>query len=203
MRTTPLSRARAVGVASALTVASLGVLSACSGGTPSATPKTTSTTSRPGTTTPAVAACSPSAVAASISFTKFGGTSSTLAGAVVFRNTSSSPCALHGVPRVQVVTTSGRPVPAYQEIGPANVVTAVLTPAAPAGTGTQAASSITFSSWTCATSSFSLTVRFPGWESSVPAAPNATSGTNSTTPCSPAAEKDQTVYMGSVAPVAG
>jgi len=150
-----------------------------------------------------VAACSPSSVSASISFTKFGGSSSSLAGAVLFDDTTGSPCALRGVPRVQVVVAGGQTIPTYQATGPADDVTAVLTPAPPSGTGARAAASITFSSWTCATSSFSLTVRFAGWTTSVPAAPNTTSGTNSTTPCSVATETGQTLYMGPVSPVAG
>ena len=122
---------------------------------------------------------------------------------MLFGDTTGSPCALHGVPRVQVVTTGGQSIPLYQATGPADDVTAVLTPAPPSGTGARAAASITFSSWTCETSSLSLTVRFPGWTTSVPAAPDASSGTNSTTPCSPAAETGQTLYMGPVTPVAG
>ncbi len=184
-------------------LASLGVLSACSGGTPSAAPGTTTTTGRPSSTTPAVAACAPSSVSASVSFTKFGGTSSSLAGAVLFADSTGSPCALHGVPRVQVVTTSGQTIPIYQATGPADDVTAVLTPAPPAGTGARAAASITFSSWTCETSSLSLNVRFPGWTTSVTAAPNATSGTNSTTPCSEATETGETLYVGPATAVAG
>jgi hypothetical protein len=177
-------------------LASLAVLAACGGGSPSATP-TTTTTARSTTTAPSAPACSPSSVSAAIDFTKFGGTSSTLAGAVVFSDTSSTPCALHGVPQVRVVLTDGQTIPIYQAPAPAPGSTAVLSPTAPA------ASSITFSSWTCDTSSFSLSVRFSGWASSVPAAPNATSGTNSTTPCSDTTEAGQTVYMGPVASVTG
>jgi hypothetical protein len=45
----------------------------------------------------------------------------------------------------------------------------------------------------------SLTVRFPGWTTSIPAAPTASSGNNSPTPCSATAETDEALYMGSVA----
>jgi hypothetical protein len=196
-----VSMAPSVRVFSVLVVASLTVLSACSGGTPKAAPAHVTTTGPSTTTVPAVAACAPSSVSATVSFTKFGGTSSALAGAVLFQNTSTAACALHGVPRVQVVTTGGVPIPIYQAMGPASTAPAVLNPASAGTTGTEAASSITFSSWLCDTNTFSLTIRFPGWTSSVTAAPNATSGTNSTTPCSPSNETGETLYMGPVASV--
>ena len=183
--------------ASFVGLATLACLAACGGGSPSATPTTTTTARQPTTTAPSAPACTPSSVSAAIDFTKFGGTSSTLAGAVVFSDTGGTPCALHGVPQVRVVLTDGQTIPIYQAPAPAPGGTAVLTPTAPA------ASSITFSSWTCDTTSFSLTVRFPGWTSSVPAAANATSGTNTTTPCSATTETGQTVYLGPVVSVTG
>jgi hypothetical protein len=195
-----MSTSPAVRPFSILVVGSLALLSACSGGSPQSSAHVT-TTRPPTPTTPVVAACAPSSVSATVSFTKFGGTSSALAGAVLFHNTSGTACALHGVPRVQVVTTGGVPIPIYQALGPATTATAVMDPAADGATGTEAASSITFSSWLCETSSLSLTVRFPGWASSVPAAPNATSGTNSTNPCSPSDETGETLYIGPVATV--
>lgn len=179
--------------------ASMGLLSSCSGGSPSATPTTTATTA----VAPRTTSCTASSVSASVDFTKFGGSSSTLAGAIVFRDTASAPCALSGVPRVQVVAADGQPIPTFQAPGPAPVVTAVLTPAAPGGTGALAGSSITFSSWTCATHTMSLSVRFPGWAGPVPAAPTAASGENSSNACSVATETDETIYIGPVAPVAG
>jgi hypothetical protein len=189
-----------------LGVACLAMLAACSGGSPSATPKTTSTTGRTRTTTPSVPACSPSTVTASIDFTKFGGTSSTLAGAVRFSNTSSASCSIRGVPQVQVFGAGGQAMSIFEVASTPSVVpTAVLTPTTGGG-GTQGASSITFSSWTCATDTMSLTVRFTGWASSIPASPDSTSGTNTSTPCIPSTETGQTVYMGpviSVAPIAG
>jgi hypothetical protein len=184
-----------------LGVVSLGLLSACSGGSPSATHKNNSSTTRPATTTPAAAACTPSSVSASIDFTKFGSSVSSLAGAVLFSDTSSRPCSLHGVPQVQVLTADGQSMAIYQVAGPADIVTANLTPAAPTGTGAEAAASITFSDWNCETKTFSLSVRFPGWKTSVPAASNATSGTNSTTPCTVTSETGQSVYLGPVASV--
>jgi hypothetical protein len=193
-----IRRAPSVRCFPALAVASLALLSACSGGKANPTLTHATTTGPTTTATPAVAACAPSAISATVSFTKFGGSSSALAGAVLFDNTSSAPCALHGVPAVQVVTTGGVPIPVYQATGPASTASAVLDPTSAGATGAEAASSITFSSWLCETNSFSLTVRFPGWASSVPAAPNATSGTNSTTPCSPSNETGETLYMGPV-----
>jgi hypothetical protein len=183
-------------------VASLGLLSACSGGSPSATAKT-STTTHPPTTAAAAPACAPASVSAAIDFTKFGGSSSSLGGAVLFTDSAATPCSLRGVPQVQVLTATGQSMAIYQVTGPADVVPVDLTPAAPTGTGTKAAASITFSDWSCETNTFSLSVRFPGWKTSVPAAANATSGTNSTTPCAVTSETGQSVYMGPVAPVSG
>jgi hypothetical protein len=179
-----------------LGLTALAVLAACGGGSPSAAP-TTTTTGRPTTTAPSAPACTPSSVSAALDFTKSGGTSSSLAGAVVFNDTSNTPCALHGVPQVRVILADGQTIPIYQAPAPAPGATAVLRPTTPA------AASITFSSWTCETSSFSLSVRFSRWTSSIPAAPDATSGTNSTTPCSDTTETGQTVYIGPVASVIG
>lgn len=189
-----------------LGVASLAVLAACSGGSPSATQGTTSTTGAPRPTTPSAPACPPSSVTASIDFTKFGGTSSSLAGAVRFSDSADAPCSLRGVPQVEVLGAGGQSMSIYEVAStPSIIPRAVLTPAAQGG-GTEAASSITFSSWTCATSTMSLTVRFPGWAGSIPATPDSTSGTNTSTPCIPSTETGQTVYMGpviTVPPVAG
>jgi hypothetical protein len=196
-RAWPLTRVMAVAG-----VASLGLLSACSGGSPSATAKS-STTTRPPTTVPSAAACSPASVGATIDFTKFGGSSSSLGGAVVFTDSAATPCSLRGVPQVQVLTATGQSMAIYQVAGPAAVVPVDLTPGTPTGAGTKAAASITFSDWTCETNTFSLSVRFPGWKTSVPAAANATSGTNSTNPCTVASETGQSVYLGPVAPVSG
>jgi hypothetical protein len=191
-----MSRAR---WAMVLAAVALGCLPACSGGSPSATSKTTSTTGRPTPTTPTVAACSPASVKAVVDFTKFGGTSSALAGAVLFSDVSTTSCALSGVPQVQVLGADGQTIPTYQVKGPAKVAPAVLTPSTATGGGAQAGASITFSSWLCATNTMSLTVRFPGWTTSIPAAPTASSGNNSPTPCSATAETDEALYMGSVA----
>ncbi len=203
----PGSGAATARVAAVLAAGSFVLLCGCSGGSSSPTDRTTPATTAPHTT-PTAALCSPSSVSASVEFTEFGGSSSALAGGVLFRDIGGAPCALQGVPEVQVLAPDGQLISTYQAPGPAHLVTAVLTPAAPAGTGAQAASSITFSSWGCAVGSFSLTVRFPGWASSVPAAASGstTSTTGPTTnvtgpPCAPAQEVDQTIYIGPVTPV--
>jgi hypothetical protein len=197
----PCSRTTAVRVASVLGLASLGLLSACSGG-PSASP-TTSTTSAPSARATA-AACAPSSVSASVEFTQFGGSDSSLAGGLLFSNTGSTPCSLRGVPKVEVVALDGQPISTYQASGPAKILTAVLTP----GSASTAASSITFSDWTCTVGSFTLTVAFPGWASSIPA--QAKGSTTSTTgptanttgpPCTQAQVTGQTIYIGPVTPV--
>jgi len=192
-----MSGLRAVAtVAAAVTAVSV-VLSACSGSTPSAhqnPPTTTSTTTAVST----AAACSPSSVSAAVDITKFAGTSTSEAGAVVFRDTGTAPCALHGVPQVQVVGSGGQPLSTYQAHGPAHVVTAVLTPAAPSGTGAEAAASVTFSSWYCPPGSFSLSVTFSGWPGPLSAASGPAGGT-----CTTSGESDQTLYVGPVTPVAG
>jgi hypothetical protein len=197
----PASTATTVRLASLLGAGSFVLLAACSGGSPSAGPATT-TAPTPATTVPTVAACAPSSVAASVDFTKFGGTSSSLAGAVVLRDTGTAACSLHGMPQVEVVAPDGQPISTYQAAGPDQVTTAVVTPAAPAGTGAEAASSITFSSWTCLVGSFSLTVRFAGWATSVPAASGSSTGTTPP-PCTQAQEVGQTIYISPVTAVTG
>jgi hypothetical protein len=198
----PRSRATAVRLGSVLGLASLGLLSACSGG-PAASPTTSTTTSAPKAKATAEA-CPPSSVSASVEFTQFGGSDSSLAGGLLFSNSGSTPCSLQGVPKVQVVALDGQPITTYQAPGPADVAAAVLPP----GSTSPAASSITFSDWTCTVGSFTLTVRFPGWASSIPAqakgSTTSTTGPVATTtgpPCTQARVTDQTIYIGPVTPV--
>ena len=183
-----------------LGLASLATLGACGGGSPSATP--TTTTAPTATTAPSAPPCTASSVSAAIDFTKFGGTSSSLAGAVIFTDTAGAACALHGVPRVQVLMTDGQTIPIYQAPAPPGGSTVVLGPT------TRGASSITFSSWGCTPGSFTLTVQFPGWTSSVPAASegSTTSTTGPTSnvtgpPCTAAKEVNQTIYISPVTAV--
>jgi len=188
-----VSRSRRVRAA-LVAVSCAAVAAGCSSPSPSATRTPPSSTT---TTAAGAAACPSSQVAASVDFTKDGGGSS-LAGALLFRNTGSTACALRGVPRVRVVSSGGGAIPTYEAPDfPLRLPTAVL-PAGAAPGSSQAGSSITFSSWTCAVGSFSLTVRFAGWTTSVPAPGGAASGS-----CPPSQEVDQTVYVSPVTKTSG
>jgi hypothetical protein len=165
------------------------LLAACSSPTPKAN---TTTTSGPTTTQVQTAACTPASVSATVQFTKTGGSTTAPAGAVVFTNTSTSSCTLHGVPTVQLVGADGQVIPTFQApSSPAKAGTAVLLPDVGLH-GSAAASSVTWSSLTCLAGSYALAVRFPGWSTSVPAGSTAGySGPACTTP-------DQTVYVSPV-----
>jgi Protein of unknown function (DUF4232) len=182
---------RAPGVAALFLVVTAAALTAgCSSPSPNATKKTGRTTV---TTTALAAACPASSISASVDFTQFGGSSSSVAGALLFRNTGSTRCSLRGIPQVHMVTSDGQAIPTSQ--APAflrHPPTAVL----PAGDGSgpsQAGSSFTISSWTCPVGSFSLTVRFTRWTASVPATSGAPHGT-----CLPSRVVDETLYVGPV-----
>jgi hypothetical protein len=167
------------------------LLAACSSPTPKAN---TTTTSGPTTTVVPTAACAPAAVTATVQYTTIGGSATAPAGAVVFVNTSNSPCSLHGVPTVQLVGGDGQVIPTFQApSSPANAGTAVLASnSSPGLHGSMAASSVTWSSLTCVAGSYSLAVRFPGWSTSVPA--GSTAGYSGPA-CT---EADQTVYVSPV-----
>jgi hypothetical protein len=188
----PVTSAKAIRVP--LLVLTTAVLVAgCSSPSPTATRKGQTTT-----TTVATAACPASSIAASVDFSQFGGSSSSVAGAVLFHNTGSTSCSLRGVPQVQVVSTNGESIPTYQAPGfLAHLSTAVL-PAGDATDSARAGSSFTISSWTCAVGSFSLTVRFAGWTTSIPATSGAPSGA-----CPLSQEVDETLYVGPVTTVSG
>ena len=190
-------RARAVG-AVVVTAGSALLFAACSSPSPSATGTTSSTTSRPTTPVPAVAPCLPSSVSASVDFTQFAHANTAPAGAIVFRDTGTAPCVLRGVPQVQVASSTGQTVAAYQAPGPAAVDSAVVTPAPPSGTGSDAAASVTFSAWGCPLGSFSLVVRFPGWAGPVTAGTRSAGGS-----CTSAQGSNQTIYIGPVTAVPG
>lgn len=149
-------------------------------------------------TIPKVATCPSSSVAASVDFTQFGGTSSSLAGAVVFHNTSTTGCSFRGVPLVEVMSDSGQVISTYEAPNFAEHLPTALLQAGNAAHGAQAGSSITFSSWTCTMQSFSLTVRFPGWADSIPATAGSPSGS-----CPPSREVDETVFVGPVVTLGG
>ena len=149
--------------------------------------------SAPAKTAAKVAACPSSSVSATADFTQFGGSSSSVAGAVVFRNTGPTACSLRGIPRVQVLSNSGQVIPTYQAPNFARrLPTAVLT-AGQATQSAQAGSSLTISSWTCSLTSFSLALRFPGWAGSIPVAPAPSSGS-----CTASGGANETLYVGPV-----
>jgi hypothetical protein len=194
-------------VASVLVVGSGLILAACSGA-PTATSTTTSSTSAAPRTT--AARCSAASVSAAVVYTAFGGANSSVAGAVVFKDTGTSPCSLQGEPHVQVSSSDGSAISTYQAPGPTDTAAAVLTPSA--GSGAQAASSITFSDWMCKVGTFSLSVRFPGWSSALPAGTGAGSTTSTTSagavgttpaPCAQSQVTGQTVYVSPVVVVPG
>jgi hypothetical protein len=137
-------------------------------------------------------------VSASADFTYTASSGTSPAGAVVFRDTGTAPCALRGVPEVQAESDGGQSLPTFEAPGPANITTAVLTPGPPSGSGTQAAASVTFSAWLCGVNSFSLEVRFPGWANSVPAPTGTTGGS-----CPAAQVTGETIYVSPVTAVTG
>jgi hypothetical protein len=147
----------------------------------------------PAKTTAKAAACPSSSVSATADFTQFGGSSSSVAGAVLFRNTGQTACSLRGVPRIQVLSNSGQVIPTYEAPDfAARLPTAVLT-AGHSAQSAQAGSSFTISSWTCSVSSFSLTLQFPGWSRSIPVAPQPSSGS-----CTASGGANETLYVGPV-----
>jgi hypothetical protein len=147
----------------------------------------------PAKTTAKAAACPSSSVSATADFTQFGGSSSSVAGAVLFRNTGQTACSLRGVPRIQVLSNSGQVIPTYEAPDfAARLPTVVLTAGHPAQSA-QAGSSFTISSWTCSVSSFSLTLQFPGWARSIPVAPEPSSGS-----CTASGGANETLYVGPV-----
>jgi hypothetical protein len=111
-----------------------------------------------------VTGCSPSDLSATLFLTPVGGSSSSIAGAVIFANVSNTPCSLHGgIPKVHVVGPSAQPVSAPQVPTAARHSRPVILPAAGAKVGRpDAGSSITWSNWSCPKDSFALSVQFPG-----------------------------------------
>jgi hypothetical protein len=177
-------------------------LSSCGGPSPAArhTHGTASTTTRPAAEVPA---CAPSGLSASLDFTQIGGSNTAPAGALLLHNTSAAACSLTGVPDVQVVNAGGQPIAVHEQPSVAtDAVPAVLAPQGSAGGSGRSAvagSSLTWSSWTCTAGTYSLTVRFPGWTSSVPAPPPTTAPADAPV-CAPT---DQTIYVGPVTTLPG
>jgi Protein of unknown function (DUF4232) len=113
------------------------------------------------------ASCTPSQISTSVQLFTLGSSPTAPAGAVLFHNISGTACSLRGVPTVGVLNAAGQRLPVYQRSStPRRPVAAILQPSS---TGKAAGSSLTWSSWSCPEGSFSLTIRFPGWATSVPA----------------------------------
>lgn len=145
---------------------------------------------------PAVGPCHPVALSASLTLTPVGGSSSSLAGAVVLADMSRTSCSLRGVPKVRVVGPSGQPIPVFE----APVAARHARPVTLAGTSStaprrDAGSSITWSAWSCAKGSFALTVQFPGWKRPI-TVPWGTTAGYAGAPCN---GEEATIYVGPVA----
>jgi hypothetical protein len=144
-----------------------------------------------------VPSCGPGALTASLEVTGEGSTSTSLAGSIVFHDTSARACTLQGVPRVVMVTAGGQAVHLFEEaVGATGAASVRLVPRSSGDGGTLAAASITWSDLTCGVGSFTVSVRFAGWSTPLRASDGLGAG-SSTAPCT--LSKDQTVYVGPVA----
>jgi len=124
-----------------------------------------------------VAACRPAALSATIVITPVGSASSSLAGAVVFANTSSSACTLRGVPKVTVASPGGQAIDVTQVPDFVRHRPQVTVPASPSSAPLpDAGTSITWSNWGCAKGSFALVVKFAGWSGSLTVPWGSTTG---------------------------
>jgi hypothetical protein len=142
-------------------------------------------TNTPASAAPArVAACTPADLSATLILNPVGGSSSSLAGAVIFANTSAKPCGLHaGIPKVKVVGPTGAAIAAPEVPAITHHARPVTLPASGSTSGLpDAGISITWSSWSCPTGSFALDVRFPGWSSPLAVPYGSTTG-YAGTPC--------------------
>lgn len=145
--------------------------------------------------TATVSACAPSQISTSVQLYALGSSPSAPAGAVLFHNTSGTACSLRGVPTVAVLDASGQRIAVYQRSStPRRAVSAVLQPSS---AGKAAGSSLTWSAWSCPEGSFSMTIRFPGWSTSVPAAWGSVAGYSG----APCAVTGATVYVSPVATI--
>lgn len=142
-----------------------------------------------------VASCTPSQISTSVELYTLGKSPTSPAGAVLFHDTSGTACSLRGVPTVGVLNAAGLRIPVYQRSSTSlRAVAAVLQPSS---SGKAAGSSLTWSAWSCQPGSFSLTIRFPGWSTSVPG--SWTSGTSN--PGAPCTVTGATLYVGPVATI--
>jgi Protein of unknown function (DUF4232) len=141
-----------------------------------------------------VASCTPSQISTSLQLYTLGKSPTSPAGAVLFHNTSGTACSLRGVPTVGVLNQAGQRIAVYQRSSTSRrPVAAVLQPSSG---GKAAGSSLTWSAWSCSAGSYALTVRFPGWSTSVP----ATWG-SIPPPDGPCAVTGATIYVGPVATI--
>jgi hypothetical protein len=142
----------------------------------------------------AVAPCAPTQITTALELLTLGKLPTSPAGAVLFHNTSGTACSLRGVPTVGVVNQAGQRIAVFQRSStPRRPVAAVLRPSS---SGQAAGSSLTWSSWSCSPGSYTLTIRFPGWSTSVP----ATWG-SIPPPDGPCAVTGATIYVGPVATI--
>jgi Protein of unknown function (DUF4232) len=142
-----------------------------------------------------VAACTPSQISTSVELYTLGKSPTSPAGAVLFHNTSGTACSLRGVPTVGVLDATGQRIAVYQRSSSSRrPVAAVLQPSS---SGKAAGSSLTWSAWSCPEGSFSLTVRFPGWTTSLPASWGSVAGYTGLA----CAVTGATLYVGPVATI--
>jgi hypothetical protein len=140
--------------------------------------------------------CNPSDLTATLALTGLGNAPSTLAGAVLFSNSSTGACSLRGVPRVGVVSPSGQAITVAQAPMRLRLVTPVtLSTSSSSAAAGPAGSSITWSGWGCPIGSFALDVRFQGWDRSITVPYGTTTG-YAGKPCT---SGDATIYVGPVA----
>jgi hypothetical protein len=146
-----------------------------------------------------VASCTPADLSATLSLTPVGGSSSSLAGAIVFADATSRSCSLRGVPKVRVAGPSGLAIPVSQAPNFARHLRAVtLAPSPSSGSQPDAGVSITWSDWTCAKGSFALDVQYPGWSGPMTLPWGTTTGYAG----SPCAVAQATLYVGPTAKAA-
>jgi hypothetical protein len=143
-----------------------------------------------------VSQCIPSELSATLALSPVGGSSTSLAGAVIFSNNSNKSCALEGVPKVGVIAAGGQAIPVYQasvKMRKSQLVT--LSMAHSSAGMPDAGTSITWSSWNCGKGSFALDIQFSGWSEPI-TAPYGTTAGYSGTPC---ASTQATLYVGPAA----
>jgi hypothetical protein len=141
-----------------------------------------------------VATCAPTQITTALELLTLGKLPTSPAGAVLFHNTSGTACSLRGVPTVGVLNQAGQRIVVYQRSStPHRPQAAVLQPSS---SGKAAGSSLTWSSWSCSPGSYTLTIRFPGWSTSV-----AATWGSIPPPNGPCAVTGATIYVGPVATI--